>query len=307
MQKHVLKTKNLSKEYKKIVALENINISIKKGDIYGLIGENGAGKTTLTRLITGLIYQTNGEIELFEEMEASKLSKQRRRIGCIIESPVLYEDMTAKQNLEIIRVQMGIPGKGCIDEVLNLVNLPDTKSKKVKDFSLGMKQRLALAIALLGDPEFLILDEPINGLDPIGIIEFRELIKKLNREKKITILISSHILSELHQLATYYGIIHKGKLIEEISVEELNERCKKHINLEVDDSSKASIILENNLKIKNFSVLPNNVIKIYDYLDRVKLISNELVSNGVGIERINTQGDGLEEYFTRLIGGNRNV
>ena len=307
MQKHVLKTKSLSKEYKKIVALENINISIKKGDIYGLIGENGAGKTTLTRLITGLIYQTNGEIELFEEMEASKLSKQRRRIGCIIESPVLYEDMTAKQNLEIIRVQMGIPGKGCIDEVLNLVNLPDTKSKKVKDFSLGMKQRLALAIALLGDPEFLILDEPINGLDPIGIIEFRELIKKLNREKKITILISSHILSELHQLATYYGIIHKGKLIEEISVEELNERCKKHINLEVDDSSKASIILENNLKIKNFSVLPNNVIKIYDYLDRVKLISNELVSNGVGIERINTQGDGLEEYFTRLIGGNRNV
>ncbi|MDU2687438.1 ATP-binding cassette domain-containing protein [Paeniclostridium sordellii] len=307
MQKHVLKTKSLSKEYKKIVALENINISIKKGDIYGLIGENGAGKTTLTRLITGLIYQTNGEIELFEEMEASKLSKQRRRIGCIIESPVLYEDMTAKQNLEIIRVQRGIPGKGCIDEVLNLVNLPDTKSKKVKDFSLGMKQRLALAIALLGDPEFLILDEPINGLDPIGIIEFRELIKKLNREKKITILISSHILSELHQLATYYGIIHKGKLIEEISLEELNERCKKHINLEVDDSSKASIILENNLKIKNFSVLPNNVIKIYDYLDRVKLISNELVSNGVGIERINTQGDGLEEYFARLIGGNRNV
>ena len=307
MQKHVLKTKNLSKEYKKIVALKNINISIKKGDLYGLIGENGAGKTTLIRLITGLIYQTNGEIELFEEMEASKLSKQRRRIGCIIESPVLYEDMTAKQNLEIIRVQMGIPGKGCIDEVLNLVNLPDTKSKKVKDFSLGMKQRLALAIALLGDPEFLILDEPINGLDPIGIIEFRELIKKLNREKKITILISSHILSELHQLATYYGIIHKGNLIEEISVEELNERCKKHINLEVDDSAKASIILENNLKIKNFSVLPNNVIKIYDYLDRVKLISNELVSNGVGIERINTQGDGLEEYFTRLIGGNRNV
>lgn len=307
MQKHVLKTESLSKEYKKIVALENINISIKKGDIYGLIGENGAGKTTLTRLITGLIYQTNGEIELFEEREASKLSKQRRRIGCIIESPVLYEDMTAKQNLEIIRVQRGVPGKGCIDEVLNLVNLPDTKSKKIKNFSLGMKQRLALAIALLGDPEFLILDEPINGLDPIGIIEFRELIKKLNREKKITILISSHILSELHQLATYYGIIHKGKLIEEISVEELNERCKKHINLEVDDSAKASIILENNLKIKNFSVLPNNVIKIYDYLDRVKLISNELVSNGVGIERINTQGDGLEEYFTRLIGGNRNV
>ncbi|MRZ79335.1 ATP-binding cassette domain-containing protein [Paeniclostridium sordellii] len=307
MQKHVLKTKNLSKEYKKIVALENINISIKKGDIYGLIGENGAGKTTLIRLITGLIYQTNGEIELFEETEVSKLSKQRRRIGCIIESPVLYEDMTAKQNLEIIRVQRGIPGKGCIDEVLNLVNLPDTKSKKIKDFSLGMKQRLALAIALLGDPEFLILDEPINGLDPIGIIEFRELIKKLNKEKKITILISSHILSELHQLATYYGIIHKGKLIEEISVEELNERCKKHINLEVDDSAKASIILENNLKIKNFSILPNNVIKIYDYLDRVKLISNELVSNGVGIERINTQGDGLEEYFTRLIGGNRNV
>ena len=304
---NILKIENLNTSYGKNLVLKDINLEIKEGSIFGLIGPNGAGKSTLMKSILGLVKKDSGKITLYgKEINEKNQKETNKNLGSLIEAPSFYDHLTAYDNLDLICDMKNI-NKDKIDKTLRDVGLIKSKDKKVREFSLGMKQRMGIAIALIGNPKFLILDEPINGLDPIGIIEFRELIKKLNREKKITILISSHILSELHQLATYYGIIHKGKLIEEICLEELNERCKKHINLEVDDSSKASIILENNLKIKNFSVLPNNVIKIYDYLDRVKLISNELVSNGVGIERINTQGDGLEEYFTRLIGGNRNV
>ncbi|MEG2786907.1 MAG: ABC transporter ATP-binding protein [Romboutsia sp.] len=303
MENYTLKIRDLSKQYKNVLALDSINMNIKKGEIYVFIGENGSGKTTCIRTIMGLGFPSKGEIELFGESDITKLNNQRKRIGCIIESPVLYKDMTAKQNLEIIRIQRGIPGCGCIDEVLKLVKLSDTKNKKVKNFSLGMRQRLALAIALLGEPDFLVLDEPLNGLDPGGIIEFRELIKKLNKEKNITILISSHLLGELHQLATYYGIIHKGKLIEEISVKELDERCRKHISLKVDSTAKAVNIIENNLKTNKFTVLYNNEIKLYDYVDNAKRVANDLVTNGVGIESISSKGENLEEYFMRLIRG----
>ncbi|MEF9992019.1 MAG: ABC transporter ATP-binding protein [Peptostreptococcaceae bacterium] len=307
MPNYVLEIKNISKKYKNTLALENVSISIKKGDIYGFIGENGAGKTTLIRMITGLGFPNKGEIKLFGESETTKLDNQRKRIGCIIESPALYSNMTANQNLEIIRVQRGIPGSSCIDEVLKIVNLQDTGNKKVKNFSLGMKQRLALAIALLGDPEFLILDEAVNGLDPSGIVEFRNLLKKLNKERGITILISSHLLNELNQLATCYGFIHKGKIVEQITAKELDERCTKHINIKVDNVENAAFIIENNLNIEEFEVFPNNTIKIYNHLDEVKKISNEIVVNGIGIESINVQGEDLESYFTRLIGGATNV
>lgn len=307
MSKHVLEIKNLSKKYKNTLALDNVNISIKKGDIYGFIGENGAGKTTLIRMITGLGFPNKGQINLFGESDLTEVNIQRKRIGCIIESPALYQNMTAKQNLEIIKTQRGIPESNCIKEVLKIVNLEDTGKKKVKNFSLGMKQRLALAIALLGDPEFLILDEPVNGLDPSGIVEFRNLLKKLNKERGITILISSHLLNELNQLATCYGFIHKGKIVEQITAKELDERCTKHININVDDIEKATFIIENNLNIEEFEVFPNNTIKIYNHLDEVKKISNEIVVNGVGIESINVQGEDLESYFTRLIGGATNV
>lgn len=307
MSKHVLEIKNLSKKYKNTLALDNVNISIKKGDIYGFIGENGAGKTTLIRMITGLGFPNKGQINLFGESDLTEVNIQRKRIGCIIESPALYQNMTAKQNLEIIKTQRGIQERNCIAEVLKIVNLEDTGKKKVKNFSLGMKQRLALAIALLGDPEFLILDEPVNGLDPSGIVEFRNLLKKLNKERGITILISSHLLNELNQLATCYGFIHKGKIVEQITAKELDERCTKHININVDDIEKATFIIENNLNIEEFEVFPNNTIKIYNHLDEVKKISNEIVVNGVGIESINVQGEDLESYFTRLIGGATNV
>lgn len=307
MSKYILKIKNMSKKYKNTLALDNVDISIKKGDIYGFIGANGAGKTTLIRMITGLVFPTSGEIELFENEDPLKLQAQRKRLGCIIESPALYSHMTARQNLEIIRTQRGIAGKDCIEKVLSDVNLKDTGNKKVKNFSLGMRQRLALAIALLGDPEFLILDEPVNGLDPSGIIEFRELLKRLNKENGITILISSHLLSELNQLATCYGFIDKGRIIEQISAEELSKRCKKHINIKVDDIVKATNVIEDKLKIEEFEIYPNNIIKIYSNLDEVKNIANEIILNGIGIESINIQRENLEEYFTHLVGGSANV
>ena len=219
---------NITKKYRNTLALNQVSMSVMQGDIYGFIGENGAGKTTMIRLLTGLAEPTTGKIALFGESN-KKLAKQRDRIGCIIESPSLYLDMTAYENLEVQRLQRGIPGKGCIDNALALVGLKDTGKKKAKDFSLGMRQRLALAIALLGNPEFLVLDEPINGLDPTGIIELRNLLKRLNKERGITILISSHILTELHQLANRYGILHEGKLLQEITATELDKRCKKHL------------------------------------------------------------------------------
>ena len=206
MTKFICETKNLSKKYKDFYALKNVNLTIPKGEIYGLVGENGAGKTTLIRLLTGLNFKSEGEIILFGHQD--NLQHERSKIGCTIEMPALYKDMTASQNLEVQRIQRGIPNKKCITDTLELIGLSNAGKKRVANFSLGMKQRLALGVALLGEPEFLILDEPVNGLDPTGIIELRELLKKLVKEREVTILISSHILSELHQLATCYGFLH---------------------------------------------------------------------------------------------------
>lgn len=225
MEDVLLQTIDLTKKYKDQMALAHVNLTVRKGDIYGFIGQNGAGKSTLLRVVTSLARPTSGVVSLFGESSGAGLIEARKRVGAIIESPTLFPDMTARDNLEVHRLQRGIPGKSCISKTLELVGLQDTGNKKAKNFSLGMKQRLGLAIALLGDPELLILDEPTNGLDPMGIVQLRELIKGLNREKGLTILISSHILSELHQLATTYGIIHKGKLLEQISHEELNVKC----------------------------------------------------------------------------------
>ena len=235
------------------------------------------------------------------------MQHERGKIGCTVEMPALYKDMTAKQNLEIQRVQRGIPDKKCISKTLELVGLNNTKGKKVNNFSLGMKQRLALAVALLGEPEFLILDEPVNGLDPTGIIELRELLKKLARENHVTILISSHILSELNQLATCYGFLHHGKLLKQITAKELNEECKRHIKLKTDDTKRTVTVLEEQLKFKNFSIYPDNYIRIYEKLEETHTISKTLSSNGIVVEEISVQGEELETYFENLIGGGKYV
>ncbi|HLR52870.1 MAG TPA: ABC transporter ATP-binding protein [Candidatus Avamphibacillus sp.] len=303
MSEYILRTNNLSKQYGNDFALENINVSIKKGEIYGFIGQNGAGKSTLLRLVTGLAFPSSGSIELFGNDNSNKLTDAQKRMGAIIENPALFPNMNAYENLEVHRLQKGIPGKECIKKTLALVGLTNTGKKKAKNFSLGMKQRLGLAIALLSDPEFLILDEPTNGLDPMGIVELRELIKKLNREKGLTVLISSHILSELHQLATSYGIVHKGKLLEELSSKELDEKCRQHLRIKVDNPTMGATVLENTLSTTDFEVMPDGTIKLYSYLDDVRKVSMTLTDNSLVIEHLSQNGDSLESYFSKLVGG----
>ena len=303
MNEFAIKTINLSKKFGNAFVVENLSINIKVGEIYGFIGKNGAGKTTTIRIITGVAAPSSGEILLFNSHEQSKKDAARKRIGVLIDQPALYPNMTYYENLEVNRLQRGIPGKECIEEVSDLLGLEEYKNKKVKNYSLGMKQKLGMAIALLGNPELLILDEPINGLDPVAIVEIRELLKMLRKEKNMTILISSHNLGELYQLATCFGIIHKGRLLEELTLKELDEKCKISLNIKVDDTNKAVLILENQLNTRNFKVLQDNTIKLYDYVDDVKIVSKILTSNDVNIEQLVSAGDSLEDYFVNLIGG----
>lgn len=303
MKKVVLKTYNITKKYGEQLAVDNVNMTIKKGDIYGFIGQNGAGKTTLIRLITGLIHKSGGEIELLGANEENELNKARTMVGSLIEFPSLYTNMTARENLEVSRLVRNIPGKKCIDEVLELVGLKDVEKKKVKNFSLGMRQRLGIANALMGNPKLLILDEPINGLDPMGIVEIRELLKKINKEKDMTILISSHILSELSELATTYGIISNGKLIEEITAKQLSEKCRQYIDLKVDDTARAVILLERELGISDYEVLEDSNIKVFSNLDNVGEVNSLLSRSGIIVESISVKGENLEEYFMNKVGG----
>lgn len=303
MKKVVLKTYNITKKYGEQLAVDNVNMTIKKGDIYGFIGQNGAGKTTLIRLITGLIHKSGGEIELLGANEENELNKARTMVGSLIETPSFYTNMTARENLEVSRLVRNIPGKKCIDEVLELVGLKDVEKKKVKNFSLGMRQRLGIANALMGNPKLLILDEPINGLDPMGIVEIRELLKKINKEKDMTILISSHILSELSELATTYGIISNGKLIEEITAKQLSEKCRQYIDLRVDDTARAVILLERELGISDYEVLEGSNIKVFSNLDNVGEINSLLSRSGIIVESISVKGENLEEYFMNKVGG----
>ncbi|MNO48341.1 putative ABC transporter ATP-binding protein YxlF [compost metagenome] len=303
MNDYVLKSNRLSKKYQNRMALNKVDISIKKGAIYGFIGQNGAGKSTFIRLVMGLAYPTDGSFELFGAIDERGLIQARKRVGTIIEGPALYPHMTAAQNLEAHRLLRGIPGKGCVERTLALVGLQDTGKKRAGNFSLGMKQRLGLGIALLGDPEFLILDEPINGLDPMGVVEIRELLKKLNQEYGVTILISSHILSELHLLATHYGIIHNGELIEQLSAKELNQKCQQYLHIKVDDPAKAATVIERNFAGKDFEVMPDRTIKLFAYADTPGKVSKALTNEGLVIEQFMPMGEDLEAYFTHRIGG----
>ena len=238
----VFATEYLCKEYRHTVALRDVSITIPRGQIYGLIGENGAGKTTLLRILCGLTRPTRGRLLLFGAADAARQSEMRRRMGCLVDGPALYADLTAWQNLKVQCLQRGL-NEADIAPTLQLVGLKDTGSKPAGKFSLGMRQRLGLAVALLGKPEFLVLDEPLNGLDPMGIQELRHLLEKLNREQGMTILLSSHILSELHQLATSYGILHNGQLLEQLTAEELDARCSKYLLVRTDNDRRAADIL----------------------------------------------------------------
>lgn len=303
----ILKTKNLTKKYHNQLAVNNVNMEIKQGDIYGLVGKNGAGKTTLLRMISGLTMPSSGEIDLFNETSSQGLNKVRMRTGAIIETPSFFPYLSARKNLEYYRIQRGIAEKDSIDYALKIVGLNDVGNKKFKNFSLGMKQRLGLALTIMSSPDMLILDEPINGLDPTGIVEFREILLKLNRERNTTILISSHILSELSQLATNYGFIHNGVFIEQVSSKELSEKCRKVLAIKVNDTAKAAAIIEKELGSSEYEILNDNEIKIYDLIDVPEKVSKVLINNNIMLYSMNSEGINLENYFIDLIGGGHNA
>ena len=300
---YALNTDGITKIYGKHTVVDHVSMHVKKGDIYGFISKNGAGKTTFMRIVAGLAAPAAGSMELFD---SGDLEMQRQRIGTLIEQPGLYGTMTARDNLEVVRRSLGIAGKQTVDEMLEFVGLSQAGKKKVKNFSLGMKQRLGIAIALFRSPDFLILDEPINGLDPEGIKEVRDLLSKLNREKQITILISSHILGELSKIATSYGIIKEGVLIEEFAAEDLENRCRRCVKLVVDDAQRASAILEEKCHITEFDVPEEGVIRVFDGLDNSWIMNRELVGNGIHLKESYLAGQDLEGYFMDLLGGASN-
>ena len=262
MSEYVVESKKLTKQYGKQLALDEVSFGIKKGSIVGLIGPNGAGKSTIMKIMGGLVFPTSGSLEMFGESSEKGLNHSRSRSSFMIETPYAKADMSARQNLEKQRRQKGIPDKGRIDEVLKIVKLEDTGKKEVKKFSLGMKQRLGIANALLGKPELMVLDEPINGLDPEGIVEIRELLKNLNKDEKVTIVISSHILSELSQLCTDYIFINHGKITDTLTAEELSQECSEFYHIDTDNNELASSILTKDCGINKLEVMEDGSMRI---------------------------------------------
>ena len=306
MTETVLHTKGLTKRYGSHTAVDRAELTVEKGQIYGLVGRNGAGKTTIIRMVTGQTIPTAGEISLFGAA-GKELMKVRARTGVMVETPSFYPYLTARQHLEYYRIQRGIPGKGTVDQALEEVDLADTGKKTFKNFSLGMKQRLGLALALMNRPDFLLLDEPINGLDPEGIVEFRNLLLKLNRERQTTILISSHILPELANLATCYGFIDNGVMLEQITARALEEKCRACIEIQVEDPSAAALILERQLGTRDYEVLPGGVLRLYSFLDQPQTVARTLVEGGASLRSIESRGANLEDYFLSMIGGVRHA
>ncbi|MNO52646.1 putative ABC transporter ATP-binding protein YbhF [compost metagenome] len=301
----IFEAKGLTKQYGDSFALQDINMTIGVGDIYGFVGENGAGKTTLMKIIGGLVYPTHGDISLLEKKGKTELRDARREVGFLIERPALYPNMSATQNLTFYCRAYGIKDKSRIEEVLQAVSLSDAGNKITSEYSLGMKQRLGLAITLLHQPKFLVLDEPINGLDPSGIVEIRNILEKLAKEQGITILISSHILSELQLLATKYGFIHKGRLIEEISAEELLQKGKTKICIQTADPATTAHILKRELQIESIEITASDEIQIPKENTNLQDLMAFFLKQGIHIEGINLSVPNLENYYMNLIGGEK--
>lgn len=298
---YVLKTSGLSKNYGHFKALNGLTMNVPKGAIYGFVGKNGAGKTTLIRLICGLQQPTSGDYTLYGRKSNEKeIVKSRRRMGAIVETPSIYLDMTAKNNLKQQYLILGLPSIDGLDEILKLVGLDKTGKRRAKHFSLGMRQRLGIAMALVGDPDFLVLDEPVNGLDPQGIIEIRELILKINREQQVTVLISSHILDELSKLATHYGFIDNGRIVKEMSAAELQSACRKCVRMQVSDTKALARVLDK-LKIE-YRILSETQADVFA---KIKITPLVLTLEKLNCEVVSMQerGESLESYYVSLVGG----
>ena len=307
MDNIILQTNGITVKYGGFLALDNVSISIKEKHIYGFIGENGAGKTTLMRVITGLSYPTSGEFTLFGKNTQADILKMRRRVGSIIEAPTLYPNYTAYQNLELQRVLIGNPDKGVCDRLLDLVGLKEVRNKKVRKFSMGMKQRLGIALALVGKPKLLILDEPINGLDPKNISELRVLLKKLNEENDVTLFISSHILNELYLLATDYYIIHKGRIIESLTHDELETKCRQYIKVRTNELPRCITVIENAYSDAEYKVVDDETMHLFSQIEKAEDIAKLLMENKIVTKEFSVTEQSLEEYFLGVTGGVENA
>lgn len=305
MSELLLSTKGLTKRYGHHKAVDQVDLHIKKGAIYGFIGRNGAGKTTCLKMISGLAKPTSGDIEMFG-YKGKDLNQIRSRVGCLIETPGLYGSMDAYSNLKIKCELFGIRKRGYIEEILETVGLENVGKKKTKHFSLGMKQRLGIGLTLVGEPDLLVLDEPINGLDPQGIAEVRDTIQKLRDERNMTILISSHILEELSKIATDYGIIHNGSLLQELTREELMQRCGERIEITVEHPEQALPVLDQ-MGFTNYQVTDQNHIHIYERLNESAAVNMELAKAEIPVYGISIASEELETYFLNLTGGAKNA
>ena len=307
MSEVILETRNLTKKYKNFYALDNVSLTLEKNHIYGFIGENGAGKSTFMKIIAGLIHQTSGDFTLMGATENSAIENKRRNVGTMIESPYLYPGYTARQNVELQRILVGNPDPSATDKVLEMVGLENDQNKKAKKLSMGMKHRLGVAMAMVGNPQFLILDEPINGLDPKNIVEMRNMLKKIHKEKECTIFISSHILSELYLLATDFIFISRGRIIETSTHDELEEKCSKYILLKDSNIPETVTILEKHFSGIAYKVVSDDTMKIYGKRNMMSELSEYLMKAGIIVSEFSEKELSLEEYFIGITGGEGNA
>lgn len=305
MNDSVIEANQVTKKYRSVLALDGVSLRVSPGSIYGLIGDNGAGKSTLLKLLAGHVFPTAGEIRLFGRSGEKELLRSRRQMGVMIERPGFFPNMTVERTLEYYRIQKGIPGKEKVQEIMELVDIREKRRERCKRLSLGQKQRLGLAIALLGEPAALVLDEPVNGLDPSGIVELRALLHRLNTEKNITILLSSHILPELQQTATMFGFLSKGKLLEEISAQELHERCADRLDIAVDDREKYAALLAKHFPEESWRVLPEGTIQIRGFRREPEAYSRLAMEHGLCILGLERKSASLEDYYMNLKNGGK--
>lgn len=307
MNECVIETKQVTKAYGSFLALDHVDIHVRRGDIYGLVGDNGAGKSTLLKLLVGHAFATEGEIRLFGKYEERELEHCRKKTGCIIEQPGFFPNMAVEQILTYYCIQKGIPDDGKVAEMMDLTGISEMRKHKCKNLSLGQKQRLGLAIAMIGEPQLLILDEPINGLDPSGIIDLRKLFLRLNEEKNITILLSSHILPELQQMATVYGFLSKGLLMEEITSHEMQEKCSDCIEITVSDMEKYAVLIEKEFPKEHYKVLSENNIRIYKPQKQAEAYSKLAFEHNIYITGMKIIQSSLEDYYLELKNGRTRI
>ncbi len=297
---NVIELKNISKKYGKATVVDNFSLNVEKGHICGLIGPNGAGKTTIMKMMAGLASPTSGEIGFFGKNDNLDLS--RKRMAFMLEAPIIDKSMNARQNMEYVRYVKGVADKKKIDEMLDFVGLHDVGKKAAGKFSLGMTQRLGIAMALLTEPEIMVLDEPVNGLDPEGIVEIRLMLKKLSEEKNVTIIISSHILSELSELCTDFSIINHGKQIENLSRDELMAKCRSYYAIRTNDINRTAAVIEDKLGTKQYKVIHGDEIRLFDFLDNIEKVSKTITDNGLILTKFISEGESLEDFYLSKVG-----